>query len=36
MLAKSEFFLVTKERSQKFINVHLGYKPKRLSVPLAC
>ena len=36
MLVKNEFFLVTTERSQNFINVQLGYTPKRLSVPLAC
>ena len=36
MIFKNELSLVTTERSQNFINVHLGYKQKRLSEPLAC
>ena len=36
MIVKNEPFFETTERSQNFINVHLGYKPKRISGPLDC
>ena len=31
MIVENEFFLVATERSQNVVNVHLSYKPKRLS-----
>ena len=36
IIVKNDFFLVTTERSQNFINIHLGYKQKCLSGLLAC